>query len=199
MRKLLLFVLLIPVFAFGEVEITTVHDSPNEIKIQMTLEGLLSKYNLEQWIYVTEVKVDETASTPHSHPVLTMSTGEEYLQSEMKLLASFLHEQFHWHLVKNGTAGREEYRAIIKTQFPAFKSERPFGSGTEGSTLSHIVVCYLEYKAFRDLVGEELATEILSKKSYYTWVYATILDPSNESKLEALINNYGLQIPTKNG
>ena len=68
----------------------------------------------------------------------------------------------------------------------------PFGSRDEGSTLSHIIVCYLEFIALSQLVGHERATENLATNGYYQWVYQTVLNPDNAAKLDALLIEFGL-------
>jgi hypothetical protein len=174
------------------VSITTINHSEKELKIKRNLVLLLEKYDLSSWIYTTAVEVDENAIVPYSHPVLTMSTQKAYLDNPIKLLSTFLHEQFHWHVIKNGKSSKEDFRKEIKTAFPDVKVERPLGSGTEGSTLSHLIVCYLEYTALAALVGEEKAIETLSTNDYYTWIYQTVLKPENSIELDKLVHKFGL-------
>jgi len=180
------------------VSITTVSESEKELKIKSALVSLQEKYDLSPWIITDTIEVDEKARTPRSHPVLTMSTQEGYLNSDIKLLSTFLHEQFHWHLIKNGRGSKSEFRAAIKTEFPNVQFKRPFGSGTEGGTLSHIIVCYLEYVVLSELIGKEKAIKNISTNEYYTWVYQTILNPENHDKLDSLVKKFGLDFGGKN-
>ncbi|NQZ82368.1 MAG: hypothetical protein HRT52_15270 [Colwellia sp.] len=183
--------------SFSQVTITTIHQTANELKIKETLTKLYEQYELHRWSYKSEVKVDEKAKTPRSYPTVTMNANAEYLNSEIKLLSTFLHEQFHWHLIKNGKGTKEEFRAAIKAEFPEVQFERPFGSGTEGGTLSHIIVCYLEYKVLSSLIGEEKARINLATNEYYTWVYQTVLNTDNHKNLEGLLNKYALALDVK--
>lgn len=48
---------------------------------------------MQRWIRTRDVVVEEKA-IPHSHPVLTLNT--QYLKNDNALLATFIHEQFHW-------------------------------------------------------------------------------------------------------
>lgn len=180
--------------SFAQVNIDTMNQSKDELKIKRMLETLQEKYNLEPWIYTDKVIVDSGVGTPHSHPVLTMNTNDKYLNSEANLLATFLHEQFHWHLIENGNAPKGEFRKAIKAKFPGVQFERPFGSGAEGSTLSHIIVCYLEFKALASLIGEAEAAHTLQTRRHYTWVFGTVVDSKNHAKLEKLVDQFGLQI-----
>jgi hypothetical protein len=184
--------------SLADISITTVNNSDNELKIKRDLESLLIKYDLSPWIYTNKVEVDKNAKTPHSHPVLTMSTQKEYLSSNIKFLSSFLHEQFHWHVIMNGKGSKNGFREAIYNEFPDVQFERPLGSGSKGGTLSHIVVCYLEFVALAELVGHEKAIQNLSTNEYYTWVYQTIINPQNQIKLDKLVRKFGLEFGNKN-
>jgi len=189
------------IFAFtanAQVQIKTVNKSPEELKIQEDLEMLHKKYELTPWLYTKSVQVDKDAKTPRSHPVLTMSTQQEYLNSETKLLSTYLHEQFHWHVIINGKPTKKEFRERIKVDFPNIKVGYPHGSKDEGSTLSHIIVCYLEYVALSELIGQEKAKENVSTNGYYKWVYQTVIDPKNSKKLDDLLNEFGLEFRAGN-
>lgn len=188
-------------FAFSlnaQVLITTITGSEEERKIKSDLELLHKEYDLKPWLYTKQVQVNANAKTPHSHPVLTISTQTEYLESKVKLLSTYLHEQFHWHVIFNGKPTKELFRARIKEYFPDVKAEHPFGSGDEGSTLSHIIVCYLEFVALSELIGKELAIKEIAANDYYRWVYQTVIDPENEKILDNLLGEFGLEFRKKN-
>jgi hypothetical protein len=192
--KPLLFIALFSVFsANAQVQITTVNGNPNELKIKSDLEALHNQFDLTPWIYTQKVQVDDGARTPHSHPILTMSTQPEYLASKTKLLSTYLHEQFHWHVIINGKPTKEAFRARIKEFFPNFKTRQPFGSGDAGGTLSHIIVCYLEYIALSELIGQDKALENISTNGYYTWVYETVGNLENREILDSLLAEFGLE------
>ncbi|GLS26535.1 hypothetical protein [Marinibactrum halimedae] len=180
--------------AYANVTITTASDTEKEKYIKASLETLLRQYPIQQWVYMEKIMVDETARTPHSHPVVTMSTQQEYLNSTTKLLSTFLHEQFHWHVIINGKPTKKAFRTRIESQFPNPQWQRPYGSGDKGGTLSHLIVCYLEYKALSSLIGEKKAYANLASNEYYTWVYKTVLDPANKEIFEGLLDEFGLMI-----
>ena len=185
-------------YSFAEVAFTVVSNDADEIKIKEQLTDLHSSYDIKRWIYTNEVEIDKNARTPHSHPILTMTTSPKYLKNSSLLLATYLHEQFHWHIVKNRVGSFDDFTDDIKDNFPNVQAERPYGSGSESGTLSHIITCYLEFKAVSILLGSDHAKKILSSKGYYTWVYQTVLNPNNKEKLEALLTKYALQIGVKN-
>ncbi|MBT1064466.1 hypothetical protein KJY73_12830 [Bowmanella sp. Y26] len=198
-KFLCLSALLISFSIKAQIQITTVNQSTEELKIKSDLEFLHKEYDLTPWIYTTKIQVNQDEKVPRSHPVLTMSTQKEYLDSRVKLLSTYLHEQFHWHVIINGIPGVDEFRARIKDEFPIIKVGFPYGSNDEGNTLSHIIVCYLEYIALSELIGQEKAQKNLSDNSYYTWVYETILEPGNRQKLDRLLEEFGLDFRAVKG
>lgn len=183
--------------SFADISVTSVNNSKNEHKIIRDLQLLQTTYDLSPWIYTNIIQVDKNAKTPRSHPVLTMSTQEDYLNNNIKLLSSFLHEQLHWHVIMNGKGSKNEFRAAIYHEFPDVQFKRPLGSGSKGGTLSHIVVCYLEFVALSELVGREQAIKNLSTNEYYTWVYQMVINPKNKSKLDKLLKKFDLELRSK--
>lgn len=81
--------------------------SKREREIREQLLCLLRKYDLGKWLFTREIRIEEGA-TPHSHPVLTLNT--RHLGDDSLLLASFIHEQLHWHLLLCCL----EYQALIE-------------------------------------------------------------------------------------
>ncbi|ESP90833.1 MULTISPECIES: hypothetical protein [Pseudoalteromonas] len=199
MTKEVIFVFLTMVsfLSDAKISIKMANDSEKEVEIKNTIHALVGEYDIEHWIYTKDILVNESARVPHSHPILTMNTADAYLKSDMKVLSTFLHEQFHWHVVLNGKGTIDEFQGAIKKEFPKVEYQRPLGSGTEGGTLSHLLVCYLEYRAMSSLIGESSARELLQGNPYYTWIYKTILDKENHPKLDRLIEELNLTIFTK--
>lgn len=149
--------------------------SDAERRTKEQLERILRTVDLERWIETREVLVDETA-TPHSHPVLTVHT--EYLDNDDGLIATFVHEQFHWR------ANRfEEQVDSAVSEFRRLYPEVPVrggqGARSEYSTYLHLIVCDLEFQAMTILRGRERAAELLSGYDHYRWIYQHVLtDPA---------------------
>ncbi|MCF6439895.1 hypothetical protein L1077_10665 [Pseudoalteromonas luteoviolacea] len=184
----------LPFISNANISIITASGTDKEIKIENTLDKLIDEYDIKQWFYTSKVLVNEKARVPHSHPVLTMNTAGPYLESDIRVLSTFLHEQFHWHVVLNGKGSIDEFRGAIKREFPVVEYKRPMGSGDEGGTLTHLIVCYLEYRAMASLVGEREARALLESNPYYTWIYKTILNQDNHPKLDKLVKELNLTI-----
>jgi hypothetical protein len=149
-------------------------NSRTEQQTRDQMQRLLRTYDLKQWIFTKSILIDDTA-LPHSHPVLTLHT--RHLKDDELLLATFIHEQFHWWAEKNSEATRLSI-AELRQMFPKVPVAAPEGAANENSTYLHIVVCYLEYRAQRELLGELKSRQIMEfwATDHYTWIYRTVLE-----------------------
>ena len=159
--------------AANEPLVVTTHSKlAKEIATQKRLETLWKKYNLEPYVFTKKVKI-QTGIISHSHPVLTLNTK---LDTEIKLLSTFLHEQMHWYTLTNnpGFAKAAKSLAARYTKIPI---KLPEGAGSRQSTFLHLGVCYLEFHTLAKVIGREAALKHMQYQStqYYRWVYRTIL------------------------
>jgi len=155
-------------------EISLKNNTPREAKTKAQLERLLKTYDLEKWIFTRKIEIDEKA-IPHSHPVLTLSA--RHVKDDDLLLSTFVHEQIHWHFVINDKQTDEAFKDL-KLMFPKVPDKGPEGARSEESTYLHLFVCYLEYRAGRDLMGELRAKQVMEfwSTDHYTWIYKTVLE-----------------------
>jgi hypothetical protein len=172
----------------GAVEITLTHGSQQETATREQLQRLLRDHDVSRWIFTTSIVVDETA-IPHSHPVLTLST--RHLRDNELLLSTFVHEQLHWFLVERGKQtdnAIEELRSI----FPTVPARPPEGAADEHSTYLHLLVCYLEYRADQELLGELKTRQVMEfwATDHYTWVYKAVLERPRD--IAAIISKHKL-------
>lgn len=149
-------------------------NSRTEQQTKDQMERLLRTYGLKQWIFTRSILIDDTA-IPHSHPVLTLST--RHIKDDELLLSTFVHEQFHWWTVKNSEATQQSI-AELRGMFPKVPVGAPAGAVDENSSYLHLVVCYLEYRAMRELTGEFKSRQIMEfwVTDHYTWIYKTVLE-----------------------
>ena len=131
-------------------------------------------YDLYKWIFTQKIEIDENA-TPHSHPVLTLSA--RHVKDDELLLSTFVHEQTHWHFVNNEKLTDAALKDL-KVMFPQVPKQGPEGARDEESTYIHLFVCYLEYRADRELLGELRARQVMEfwATDHYTWIYKTVLE-----------------------
>lgn len=159
--------------AGAELQITLERDSEAERATADQLRRSLQNHKVDRWIYTRRIHIDER-SIPHSHPVLTLHA--RHRGDEHGLLATFLHEQFHWL-----EAGNEHFRSAMHSYaqaYPDAPSRGPEGARDLESTYRHLLVCDLEFQAMSQLVGMDRAREVLSANRHYTWIYDRVLvDP----------------------
>ena len=171
-----------------ELRIELEHDSERERSTEAQLRRLLEEYDISRWILTSEILIDER-SIPHSHPVLTLHA--RHLGDDLHLLATFVHEQFHWFEVDRKAhteAAMEELREV----FP----EVPVGDGQGArdtySTYLHLIVCDMEFQAMTELVGEEQARAVLAGITHYRWIYRQVLE---DPTVRRIITRHGFVVP----
>jgi hypothetical protein len=162
----------------AKLEIALKQGTPDEARTRDQLERLLATYGLAPWIYTKSIVIDERA-IPFSHPVLTLHT--RHMKDDELLLSTFVHEQFHWFLVER-RAGTEEAIADLRRLFPTVPAGGTAGARDEYSTYLHLLVCFLEQQADRQLLGELKTKQVMDfwATDHYTWVYQTVISRSRE-------------------
>ena len=165
-------------------------DLPEEHEVIARVSDLLASYDLESFIYTTDIVVQQGA-IPHSHPVLTLNTADS---TEKDLLATFLHEQMHWYSLAMGDKMDPIGEAVL-ARYPQVPTEFPEGGGSEQSTYLHLGICFLEYQSLSRILGEGVAREHLETMTqrHYTWVYRTILE--DLEFFEATFAQHGVGFP----
>ena len=168
-------------------EIALKHGSAREARTRDQLQRLLKTYDVSRWLFTKAIAVDDDV-IPHSHPTLTLST--RHLQDDDLLLSTFVHEELHWFVAdsKESAAAIKELRAM----FPTVPAQPPEGANGEESTYLHLIVCFLEYQADKDLLGELKARQVMDfwAIDHYTWVYKTVL--ARERDLGAVLAKHKL-------
>lgn len=174
-----------------KIEITLKHGSEDEQKMKARLQALIEKHDVSKWVFTRSVVIDERATIPYSHPVLTLGTKSD---DDLQLLSTFLHEQLHWF---EDQKPKEVEKAIaeLRCLYPDVPKRGPEGAKDEYSTYLHIIVCLLEYDAMRDVVGEKTAKSVMEywTTHHYRWVYRTIL--ADEPKIRPILDKHGLRVP----
>jgi len=153
------------------------NNTDRERQTKAQLERLLSTYDLRKYTFTQNVMIDEK-SIPHSHPILTLHT--RHLHSDDQLLSTYVHEQLHWYLegrLQQTEAAENDLRKI----YPNVPVGYPDGSDSEGGTYLHLVDCYLEMQADRELMGTDRATAGMNfwAGDHYRWIYKTVMQDEN--------------------
>jgi hypothetical protein len=162
--------------AAAPIEIKLQHGDAAEMQTRDQLLRLLRTYDVKPWIFTPTVMIDSSPKTiPHSHPVLTLSV--RHRRDDDLLLSTFVHENLHHFLAQNREkteAAKKELRAI----FPKVPVGYPDGADSEDSGYEHLIVCYLEYQADKELLGEERAFQAIQfwMADHYRWIYRQLLE-----------------------
>ncbi len=154
------------------VEVRLGNDSDSERRGREQLQRLLTTYDLEPWLFTRKVAIDETARIPHSHPVLTLNADD--LDNDDAALATFVHEQFHWWVMRDQKRLGQAI-AAFRELFPEVPGGRA-GARDENSTYLHLVICDLELQAMSRLLGKERARAVIAGWEHYTWIYEQVLE-----------------------
>jgi hypothetical protein len=161
-----------------QLDITLKNNDQKEPQTKQQLQRLLSAYDVSYWVFTRKILI-ESGVIPHSHPTLTLST--RHLKDDELLLSTFVHEQLHWYLTEKPKETEAAYNEL-KTMFAKVPVGFPEGDNDEESTYKHILVCYMEYQAIRELLGELKARQVMEfwATDHYTWIYKTVLERGQE-------------------
>lgn len=172
----------------ARVTIRLEHDAPREQLAKATLERMLASVDAERYVFTREIVISRGVVN-HAFPVLTLNVA--FAESGDDLLSTFLHEELHWHL-RNRDAQQRAAVADLRRMYPVVPVGLPAGADTEYSTYGHLVDCYLELEADRQLMGPERALAVMRRKPWYTWIYSTIL--TDERAIAAVVDRHGLRV-----
>jgi hypothetical protein len=178
-----------PVAQTPSVTIATAHNSERERKTMEALERLLATYDLRKYTFTRRVVIEEGAIN-HAMPVLTLNV--RFALSPDQLLSSYIHEQLHWHTQGGQSPQQQAAVAELRRMYPGAPVGLPEGAESAFSTYGHLVVCYLEMMADRELLGAERADAVVAHKDHYTWIYATVV--RDEKRIAEVVDRHRLRV-----
>jgi hypothetical protein len=180
--------LAIPAFAREGISIQTAHHGPREEQTAEQLKKLIGTYDLSKYTFTREVVIDRGAMN-HAFPELTLNA--RWADAPDDLLSSYIHEQLHWYL-RDHDAQQKSAIDELRRMYPNAPVGLPEGAESAYSTYGHLVDCYLEIEADRQLLGPERTMTVVRNKGHYTWIYDTIF--RDESKIAAVVDEHQLRI-----
>lgn len=172
------------------VVVETERGTPDELRTKQMLEELLEEHDVARFTFTNRVRIDEKA-TPHSHPVLTLST-RFMVRTLDCVIADYLHEQLHWYVAGRRSEARQADREW-RTLYGRVPRSRKGGARTRRSTLLHLTVNWLEIESLKQVLDAERASNILDAKavgSIYPWVYQKVRDDGE--RIRAVLDRTGL-------
>lgn len=171
------------------IDIDLARNTPREQLTKQTLEQVLASHNLSKYTFTRKVVIEQGSSN-HAFPTLTLNAY--FASSPDELLSSYIHEQLHWHL-RNLAAQQQAAITELRRLYPRVPVGLPASAENEHSTYGHLVDCYLEILADRELLGAERTAIVIQKKPWYTWIYTTVL--SDEQQIAGVVNRHQLRVP----
>jgi hypothetical protein len=171
------------------ISIELAHSTPREQLTKQTLEQVLASHDLKKYTFTRKIVIEQGA-TNHAFPTLTLNAF--FASSPDMLLSSFLHEQLHWHLRKNDAQQRAAI-AELRSLYPRVPVGLPAGADSAYSTYGHLVDCYLEILADREVIGPERTDAVIRAKPWYTWIYSTVL--ADEKLVGGVVTRHQLLVP----
>jgi hypothetical protein len=176
------------VFAAEPIHIEVAHRTLDEWQEAGELKKLLLKYDLRKYTFTNQIVIERGVMN-HAFPVITLNLHD--LGSPDALLGSYIHEQLHWYL-RFHNAQRVEAIGRLRQLFPDAPMDYPAGAGTAISTYGHLVVCYLEMQALRQLIGTKRTKSVIKHVPWYTWIWKTVL--TDESTIATVVKAEHLEI-----
>jgi len=170
------------------IEIDLARGTPREQLAKQTLEQLLASHDLSKYTFTRKVVIEQGAIN-HAFPILTLNPY--FASSPDELLSTYIHEQLHWHL-RNRGAQQQAAVAELRRLYPRVPVGLPASAENEYSTYGHLVDCYLEIEADRQLLGPDRTMIAVKNKGHYTWIYDTIF--RDEPKIAAVVDEHQLRI-----
>lgn len=167
-----------------------------EARTREQLRRLLAAHDLSAWTLTRSIQIDQEA-IPHSHPVLTLHA--RHIAQDDLLLATYIHEQCHWHLERQ----REAVDAAVtelKKRYPGVPVGGADGARSERSSYEHLIIGWLELDGVRQLVGPQRAKAAIEywTQDHYRWIYRTVL--ADADAIGRLVQRHRLAIaPARSG
>jgi len=162
--------------------------TPREQLAKQTLEQVLASHDLRKYTFTRKVVIEQGAVN-HAFPVLTLNAY--FASSSDELLSTYIHEQLHWHL-RNRADEMQAAIAELRQLHPRVPVGLPASAENEYSTYAHLVDCYLEILADRELLGPERTAIVIQRKPWYTWIYTTVL--ADEQQIADVVNRHKLRV-----
>src|SRR5262245_45572229 len=170
------------------VKIELANGTLREQRTKIRLQRLLTTQDLKKFTFTNRVVIDEHA-VDHAFPVITLNA--QFANSSDDLISSYIHEQLQWHM-RDLDSRQQSAVDELRRLYPKVPASLPQGGDSESSTYGHLVDCYLEMIADRNLFGPERTKVVLTNKNHYTWIYSTVM--RDEEKIAAIVNRYQLRV-----
>lgn len=161
------------------VEVTEINPDRQTALTKQNFFQLVQIYDISPFLYTSRISI-ENKVPPRSHPALTLNT--KYASSPHKLLAQWLHQEFHWWA--NSHPGNIRKAILdLKQLYPQVPTT---SQETEKLVYLHFIINYLELRSLEKYLGHKEALkvmrEMMKEENHYLWVYQTVIMQSETVK-----------------
>jgi hypothetical protein len=139
-----------------DLEITELDPNKWSAMTKQNLIHLVQIYEISPFIFTKKVNI-QTGAKSDSHLVLTLST--KHAENPKKILADFLHEQFHW-MLKTNLKKTKRAAEELKHVYPLALLTQ---SVTNDLIYHHLIIYYLEFRALQLFLGTNEAKVIVKE------------------------------------
>lgn len=161
--------------------------------LKQNLLQLSQVYDLSPFLFTKTIHV-ESKVIPHSHPTLTLNT--RYAEAPLKLLSTFLYQEFHWWLSLNP---KKTKAAILDLKKFIPNAPVTLSMGKD-STYLRILAAQLEIMSLENYLGLDEAKKIILEKitvdKQDPWVYKLV--QAEEIILKKILRAHSLVPPPLN-
>lgn len=174
--------------------IETKNNLSEEIRVKEILEKALAKY---PYPVFTDRVIIEREVIPHSHPVLTIGVWpwiNRFSDLTPIIFEIFIHEQFHWFLVKLDREGRwEKGLAYLKEHYqPLGDNYRPKEHNKDWIFWAELATCFNTMNYLRQVLGKDDYDSIYNRCKNRPYPKTEKFIEENFEKLRADLEKYGL-------
>lgn len=155
--------------------------------LKQNLYHAIQIYDLTRFMWTYRVKIQDDVAN-HSHPILTLNT--KYARTPNKLMASFLHQQFHWWANNHP----KQIRSAIVDFEKVYKKNPGKNAEDRKHYYLHLIVSYLEFRTMGKLIGYHqtyrVQQEMLKVEDHYGWAYSKIY--RNPTQIRNILRKHNL-------
>jgi hypothetical protein len=161
------------------------HSSESEAYVLHVLKELLSSHRLETYYFASRVEISDQPE----QKIGTVVISTKFKDQPELLLNVFLLQQIRFFLNQNK---RQVKRAtlVLAELYPALPLGAPEGQKTADENYFSLIAGLLEFRAMRNLIGENNAKAVILRRGELTGLYQTLF--TNETAIQRVVETHNL-------
>ena len=161
----------------------------NAERVRAMLIDLRQRFDLAPFEYCRQVRI-APGEIPYSHPQITLNS---FVQGELALLSTYLHEQMHWYVTWYSHTQASSWQRLftsLRERYPQVPDAESGGAPDEFSTYLHFPVNWIEIETVSRFFERDHVLEYVNALPFYRWIYKTVV--ADWDRLGALFIEQGL-------